>query len=350
VRIPASGVVHLTHRLSAGGVETAIRVFLDSGQREDYSVMTLTAEDGGHPTSVIPGRGLNNPLSYLLHLARLVRTPPAVLVVSLWRAVLIGAVVKVLRPRVRLVVFLHNSRYKNRPDRWSHLLALRVCDVVFVDSEAARQALVPQARKPVRLIAFKLRSDVATVQPDLGPPWYFAYWGRLSPQKRIDRALELLAVLRRDHDCRLICIGTDDGDGARLRARAAELGLTGCVDWQPEMPFASIETQVAKAAFFVQLSDFEGMAMSVVEAMQMGLVPVVSPVGEIERYAEDGVNAILYRGDIGELADRVVALLADPLRWRALHQAAIATWQATPGFADSFSAAIDEVLASVGRR
>ncbi len=349
MRIPRARVVHLTHRLSTGGVETAIRVFLESRRREDYLVMTLTADDGGHPDTVLPGRGLNNPLSYLLHLLRLVRTPPAVLIVSLWRAALLGTVVKLLRPRVRLIVFLHNTRYKNRPDQWCHTAALAVCDVVFVDSEAAREALVPDTRRPVRRIAFKLRTGVATVQPTSQPPWYFAYWGRLSTQKRIDRALELLAILRRREDCRLVCIGTDDGDGDRLRTRAAELDVAEWVQWLPEMPFPAIEARVAGASFFVQLSDFEGMAMSVVEAMQMGLVPVVSSVGEIRNYAEDGTNALLYGGDLEGLAERVLDLIGDPQTWRTFHNAAILTWRATPSYTDSFSDAIDEVLTYVSR-
>ncbi|WP_170149117.1 glycosyltransferase family 4 protein [Geodermatophilus normandii] len=330
-------------------METAIRVFLESGRRRDYTVMTLTTDDGGHPEAVLPGRGLNNPLTYLSQLARLVRRPPAVLVVSLWRAALLGAVVKVLRPRVQLVVFLHNVRYKNRPDRWCHRAALAVSDVVFVDSEAAREALVPDTRQPVRRITFKLRTDVAAVRPTFEAPWYLAYWGRLSPQKRIDRALQLLATMRHREDCRLLCIGTDDGDGDRLRKMAAELGVEEYVEWLPEMPFPSIEAQVSRASFFVQLSDFEGMAMSVVEAMQMGLVPVVSPVGEIRNYADDGINALVFRGDVEELAGRVLDVIGDPQRWRTLHEAAMATWRETPGYTESFSEAIDELLTSARR-
>jgi glycosyltransferase involved in cell wall biosynthesis len=349
VRIPRAGVVHLTHRLSTGGVETALRVFLESRRRDDYLVMTLKDEDGGHPESVLAGRGLNNPLTYVVHLWRLVTSPPAVLVVSLWRAALLGAVVKVLRPRVRLVVFLHNVRYKNPPDRWCHQIALALCDVVFVDSEAARRELVPHTSKPVRRISFVLRTSVAEVRPTAQPPWYLAYWGRLSPQKRLDRSLELLAILRRRADCRLVCIGTDDGDAERLREKAADLDVDPWVEWLPEMPFAAVQEEVGRAAFFVQLSDFEGMAMSVVEAMQMGLVPVVTPVGEIENYAEDGTNALVLRGDLEDLGSRVLELIEDPRKWQLLHDAAMETWRRTPHFTDSFDAALDEVLTTPGR-
>ena len=42
--------------------------------------------------------------------------------------------------------------------------------------------------------------------------------------------------------------------------------------------------KLANASFYLQTSKFEGFAMSVVESMMMGLVPVVTPVGEIGRY------------------------------------------------------------------
>ncbi len=45
--------------------------------------------------------------------------------------------------------------------------------------------------------------------------------------------------------------------------------------------------------YYLQLSDFEGMAMSVVEAMQSGLIPIVTPVGEILNYIEDGSNGFI---------------------------------------------------------
>ncbi len=36
------------------------------------------------------------------------------------------------------------------------------------------------------------------------------------------------------------------------------------------------------------------MAISVIEAMQAGLVPIVTPVGEITGYCSDGVNSVFF--------------------------------------------------------
>ena len=48
--------------------------------------------------------------------------------------------------------------------------------------------------------------------------------------------------------------------------------------------------------------------MSVVEAMQLGLVPVVTNVGEISRYCIDNFNSVIYKSDI-ETFDDISKLL-----------------------------------------
>ena len=48
--------------------------------------------------------------------------------------------------------------------------------------------------------------------------------------------------------------------------------------------------------------------MSVVEAMQIGLVPIVTPVGEIARYCVDGKNAVWVQED-ATAVDAVMRLI-----------------------------------------
>jgi glycosyltransferase involved in cell wall biosynthesis len=51
--------------------------------------------------------------------------------------------------------------------------------------------------------------------------------------------------------------------------------------------------------------------MAVVEAMQLGLVPVVTPVGAIPEYCFDGRNALIFE-NVESTARRLVSLLASP--------------------------------------
>ena len=75
--------------------------------------------------------------------------------------------------------------------------------------------------------------------------------------------------------------------------------------------------------------------MACVEAMQFGLVPVVTPVGEMARYVEHGRNGILLDPDcLGRGVDDILALIAQPGRFAELRGAAIARWANAPLYAE----------------
>ena len=83
--------------------------------------------------------------------------------------------------------------------------------------------------------------------------------------------------------------------------------------------------------------------MSVVEAMQLGLVPVVTPVGEIGRYCRAWENAIVVQ-DVAEAAAEVLALLHDPHKARSMGNAAMATWRGQPLYRDAVAAACRRLI------
>ena len=67
--------------------------------------------------------------------------------------------------------------------------------------------------------------------------------------------------------------------------------------------------------------------MLVAEAMQIGLVPVVTPVGEIARYSVDGKNAVCVQKDDAAV-DALMDLLSDMGRYKRKSHAAAEHWQA----------------------
>lgn len=85
------------------------------------------------------------------------------------------------------------------------------------------------------------------------------------------------------------------------------------------------------------------MAMSVIEAMVLGLVPVVTPVGEIPRYCHNGINAVLVDQSV-DAAREVLELLNAPDRYKEVSQAARATWAGQRLYAEDFTAACDHLL------
>ena len=73
------------------------------------------------------------------------------------------------------------------------------------------------------------------------------------------------------------------------------------------MNIESIRQFSEKASFFLQLSTLQRMGMSVVESMQIGLIPIVTKVGEIKYYCSNS-NSIEYTSNSAVL-NRVFELI-----------------------------------------
>jgi glycosyltransferase involved in cell wall biosynthesis len=177
------------------------------------------------------------------------------------------------------------------------------------------------------------------------PTCRFVFWGRLHRQKGLDRSVTMFARLReRLPMATYTIIGPDGGEQARLEALCRTLGIAQAVRFLGPMSQAEIWAEAASHSFYLQTSVLEGMAMSVVEAMQLGLVPVVTPVGEIGRYCRDAENAVLVGDDDHAVVSHIEHLLAHPEDYARLSAAAVAQWQSAPLYRDDFLAACADAL------
>lgn len=344
-------VLHVIHSAKLGGVEVAasrLRSGLGAVAPEiDYRIMTLTRDASDAVEAVRPdlvGSGLNSPMS-ALRVLRVIRAfRPSIVVTSLWRSVLVGIVAKALVPNFVWVVWVHNSRYTNVLDRLAHALAFRRADHVFVDSQAARDALVPPFRRAETTIVAPHANSLAsagepTEMPASRDPYSLVYWGRLAAQKRLDHAVRLLAELE---EFRLDLYGPDDGEWENVRSLARKLGVDKRLTWHGPVPPDLVPTVAQGSTFFVQLSDFEGLGISVTEAMGRGLIPVVTPVGEVGNYTTDGKSAIHVRpDDLMDAASRVRRLAKDPDALAAMSKCAVGV--EFPNFVATFAREVQEM-------
>ncbi len=216
-------------------------------------------------------------------------------------------------------------------------------NAIWTDSRVTLQRRVPRSlRGKGRVVSFLLNRRSLPEQRDPAPE--FIFWGRLNAQKGLDRALKLFAgVVRFRDDARFIIIGPDDGLEDHLRARVVDLELKDHVVFRGPMQHEDIAGQAVCASFYLQTSLVEGMAMAVVEAMQGGLVPVVTPVGEVAHYCEDGKNAIFVHED-GAAVDAILGLLSDADRYRRMSYCAAEYWQEQPLYRNDFLAAAQELI------
>ena len=339
-------IVHVIPYDGIGGVETAA-ASIATGPYPGFGFQKayIASKRPVTPRSFVyePGIGPeNNPLAFARTIRHLLRLRPAVLILSLWRSCIVGLVVKALRPRTRLVVFLHNSVDSNWVDAVLTRLTARLADAVWADSAStATRRLGPAWASRTQPISF-LTAHLDRVVGDSAAP-RFITWGRLHPRKRIDLAIAFFALVHARHpDARFDIIGPDRGERTMLESRVVALGLTDAVRFLGPADAGEIAQHAASATFFVQTSRAEGMSMAVVEAMQLGLVPVVTPVGEIGSYVDDGRNGIWF-ASAEDARDRIDRILADPAALAAMRAATVETWRDRPVYRDEFLAACAEL-------
>jgi glycosyltransferase involved in cell wall biosynthesis len=346
-------VVHVLPHDGTGGAEVAARS-LPEGRHSSVSVHKLfiarRSADGAAPfLHEGPLRSESHPVNYAWAINRVLALQPDLLVGSLWRSCLVLLAVKLIRPRTRLVVFLHSSRSVHALDHVVTTAVMRLAYEVWADSASTLAGRVPASfRGRTRVLSFqtaRATAGRACEGRSSGVAAAFIFWGRLHPHKQLSRAVRLFALLhRRLRTATYTIIGPDGGERAGLEALCHELGIAPAVHFLGPMTHAEIRAEAASHSFYLQTSVLEGMAMSVVEAMQLGLVPVVTPVGEIARYCRDGENAVLVTDDDAAVVRRVEHLLTHPDEYARLSATAAAAWQSAPLYRDDFLAACEELI------
>jgi glycosyltransferase involved in cell wall biosynthesis len=148
------------------------------------------------------------------------------------------------------------------------------------------------------------------------------YTGRLLRGKGLDTLLDAFGeVAAERRDVHLVLVGSGDGQSLsvedELRTRAGAGPLAGRV------VFAGRREDVADwlraGDLFVFPSVFEGLGISLVEALASGLPAIGSRTGGIVDVIDDGRSGLLVPpGDSAALASAMRRLLADPDRRRAM--------------------------------
>jgi glycosyltransferase involved in cell wall biosynthesis len=156
----------------------------------------------------------------------------------------------------------------------------------------------------VRTIPF-LTSAVPIDPPAPRPPrgnqpLRIAFLGRLAPHKRPDRLVEAWPewnACAPFAPAQLDFHGGDyDGEGDRLRARIAELGLQDCVRLRGPYTTGDLDRIFAETDIVVLPSRYEGLPLVLVEAMQRGIPIVATSAGGTAELGDDNPDVIVTPG------------------------------------------------------
>lgn len=152
-------------------------------------------------------------------------------------------------------------------------------------------------------------------------PLRIIYLGRLiEEQKRVSRLAELIHLLHaRGVNFRF----TFAGRGPQQPALQAALAGRAEVTFLGEVPTDAVPALLAAQDVLVLLSDYEGLPLSLLEAMGAGVVPVVSDLESgIRDVVTEQTGVRVPGGDVSAAADALVGLTQDRARLATLSAAA----------------------------
>ncbi|MCF0074496.1 glycosyltransferase family 4 protein [Dyadobacter sp. CY261] len=321
-------VTYILHDIAVGGVEVAFISALPAlhkkyhlqvivlGTVNDSMVAHLSAEEKQVFTA------FDYPLFlYPVILPKILRKVsehrPDLLICSLWRASMVGTLVKLGNSRVKFYSFNHSTRFPHFFSSFFTRMAAKTADVILTDgiatSNFVQEKLRPKA--PVKIVSFLTQKAPEKITSNIPKPdesVRFMFLGRINKVKNLPLMVSVIETLRgMSIPATLDIYGRNDGDGQEAIERISQANLQEHIRFMGEVPSSQRSDLFHRYHFYLQLSSFEGMAMSVAEAMQHGLVCVVSPVGEIVHYARDMESAIfinifdeaVWKNDIGKISE-----------------------------------------------
>ena len=319
----SKNIVHLIPHEGIGGVERAastMNIFSHNGI--NFCVFTI------FPESVIKKWWIFwNPFFYIVAILKILKSNPEILIISLWKSCIVGLFIKFINPKVKLILFLHSPRNSHFLDMYLTILAAYFANHIWADSQdTLDNRLTKGLKSKVKVVSFicekyPIKFENKKVSPS------FIFWGRIQKQKRLDNALYFFSeIYTSNKDASFIIIGPDCGDLKSVRNLVSNLKLSSAVHFMGPLSFDNIKILSVNASFYLQTSELEGMALSVVEAMQLGLVPIVTPVGEIKNYCVDGFNAIFISKNNGNAIDNVRLLLSNVEDYNKFRYNSISSW------------------------
>lgn len=133
------------------------------------------------------------------------------------------------------------------------------------------------------------------------------FLGRLSREKRIDRYIDIIKIIRKkNYTIRAVIVGTGPEE-QRMLTQIKNYDLENCIDyigWTED-----VVRYLSRSRIFVLTSDSDQLPSSLLEAMAMGLVPVVSDVGNISDVVNEKSGFIINKDNIQEFVDAIIHLL-----------------------------------------
>ncbi|MCQ9203190.1 MAG: glycosyltransferase family 4 protein [Prochlorococcus marinus CUG1436] len=321
-------IIHIVPSSFGGGVETAAKSFLN------YSCKSFIFK-----VIFLQNKKFDNPFfAYILSFKIILKKKPDIILTSLWKSNFITLLYKLISPRTRIILFLHSTRNAHFVDKFMTTLAAFFAFEIWADAESTLKERLDRLSflkyKKIKFQNIRNKRVISLVTEKLEPfnknirnP-SFIYWGRLAPEKNIDIAIELFyKIFCIDKNASFTIIGPDYGVKESLIFKINKLGLKENIIIYDHMSLKEIIKFANDSCFFIQFSSYEGMGMSVSESMQLGLIPVVTAVGQISSYCKHMQNSLIYSSNDEKTVSEIFSIINSQERYSRIKNNSIKTWQ-----------------------
>ncbi len=241
---------------------------------------------------------------------------------SFRRLILIGFLAKMLN---KVVIFhIHGSRFEqfyfdtSTFEKWMISGSLRRADCVIVLSREWKKKVLnisPKAKIVVIKNAINLeRAAMPKRTGGLETPYRILFLGRLGERKGVYDIIRAANLLPKD-DYKIVLAG--DGEIEEVQSYVKGEGLQHMFVLPGWVSGNEKERLLEKAHLFLLPSYFEGLPISILEAMAFSLPIVATPVGGIPQVVKHNENGYLVPcGDPTTLAHYIKKVFVDPGAWR----------------------------------
>ncbi|WP_176454227.1 glycosyltransferase family 4 protein [Siphonobacter sp. BAB-5385] len=341
-------------------METALLSGIDSIASEFDLLVICLGKIEDSVTARLTENAKNTIISYELNtkhifkslgniLAVVNKTKPQYIITSLWKSHYIAIFLKILRINFKHIPFIHSTRSFHILDSLSRYLIRFTYEIVWTDSRATTESLLFVSRK--RIISFireKLEPKPGFLVVE-NLVYRFLFIGRITSVKRLDLIFKFIkSIYDLGINIRLDVYGPDyENIWQEYQGNLHEMNISEHVNYCGSIAPDLVKNLYYNYDCYIQLSEWEGMSLSVIEAMMSGLVCFVTPVGEIKYYSKDKYSAIHLLGpsqnDWDDFVNKSLEVLQSQEQFKLIAHNASENWGYTMTYADSFIEAVYEL-------
>ena len=321
-------VLYILNDFSIGGAEKGLLHLIEQDffDKADLTIVSLFKGNGmllkelnskkitGGIHSIMPQNKMTIPklLAAFFKLAKFIKkTSPGMVICSLEQANILGRIAAKMRGKCIVVSFEHSTFYSKSYYypllKWTFPLV----DAVLYDSARTRDSMQPYYKKNVPWLYAPLVSvDITNQTHNYKARNTFTILsvGRLAKVKNLGESIRAIKLLAdRGYNIKFNIVGCGDIE-RELRGLAQELNVEDKILFLGYM--ANWSHLCGQADIFLHTSLYEGLCISVIEAMATGIPVVATDVGGIKDYGRNGKNMIKIEGfDAAHIADAIETMI-----------------------------------------